>query len=73
MAFGLVTVLGPADRDVYINGNYADPAGKTGGEFSVEYGPNVFETLDGDENVDLRAEATVNDDHPHVTVTLQPV
>lgn len=73
MPWGSVHVIGPVDEDVYVNGNYEQAAGKTNTEYSVEYGPNTFETLDEEGNVALRAEALVNEEHPNVTVELQPV
>ena len=73
MPWGSVTLTGPADRDVYVNGNYEDVAGQTNEDFVVEYGINTFETLDGQFRVDLRAEAEVNDESPHVTVALGAV
>lgn len=73
MPWGTVTVSGPAGRDVYINGNYAAPAGKTNSDFAVEYGANTFETLDDQWRVDHRAQTTVDDDHPHADAVLAAV
>ena len=73
MPWGSVFVIGPADQDVYINGNYEEPAGKTNNEYVVEYGENTFETLDDNGDVVLRAQALVDSDNPNVEVELQPV
>lgn len=73
MPWGSVKVKGPPDRDVYVNGNYEEPAGKTGDTFPVEYGNNTFETLDAQDRVDNRAETVIDEDHPHQEVTLSPV
>ena len=73
MPWGSVKPTGPADRDVYVNGNYAQAAGKTNTDFAVEYGLNTFETLDGEKRIDLRAEAEVNDENRHVEAPLEPV
>lgn len=73
MPWGSVTLAGPADRDVYINGNYEDIAGKTNEDFAVEYGSNTFETLDDQFRIDFRAEAQVNDDTPHAHTRLEAV
>jgi hypothetical protein len=70
MPWGSVRVSGPALRDVYLNGNYAQAAGQTGTIFIVEYGANTFETLDSARQVDFRAEAVVNRETPHTEVTL---
>lgn len=73
MPWGSVKLIGPAGRDVYVNGNYADIAGQTNETFAVEYGLNTFESLDSEFRVDLRAHATVNDDAAHVEATLLDV
>jgi len=73
MAWGSVEVNGPAGDDVYINGNYEQPAGQTNNTYAVEYGENTFETLDGAGNVAMRAQALVDDEHKNVTVQLSPV
>lgn len=73
MPWGSVKVHGPANRDIYVNGNYGDVAGTTGGVFPVEYGENTFEALDSEWRIDLRAHATVNDTSPDVETTLQAV
>ena len=73
MPWGSVTLAGPADRDVYVNSNYEDIAGKTNEDFAVEYGLNTFETLDDQFRIDFRAEAEVNDETPHVDTELEAV
>ncbi len=73
MPWGSVTLAGPAERDVYVNSNYEDIAGKTNEDFAVEYGLNTFETLDDQFRIDFRAEAEVNDETPHVDTELEAV
>ena len=73
MSWGSVRLAGPGGRDVYVNGNYEDVAGKTNEDFAVEYGLNTFETLDVWFRVDYRAKVEVNDDSPHVDTELEPV
>ena len=73
MPWGSVMLAGPADRDVYINGNYEDIAGRTNEDFAVEYGLNTFETLDGAFRINFRAETEVNDETPHVDTRLEAV
>ena len=73
MPWGSVKVIGPAGRDVYVNGNYEDITGQTGQDFAVEYGLNTFETLDNESRIDFRADATVNDETPHVEAELEAV
>lgn len=73
MPWGSVKVNGPSDRDVYVNGNYEQAAGRTGDTFPVEYGKNTFETLDAQWRVDNRAETVVDGDNPNREVTLSQV
>ena len=73
MSWGSVRLAGPGGRDVYVNGNYEDVAGKTNGDFAVEYGLNTFETLDDRFRIDFRAKVEVNDENPHVDTELDPV
>lgn len=73
MPWGSVRLAGPVGRDVYVNGNYEDVAGKTNDDFAVEYGLNTFETLDDRFRVDFRAKVEVNDENPHVEAALEPV
>lgn len=71
MPWGSVFVKGPAGEDVYINGNYEEPAGQTNNSYVVEYGENTFETLDEAGNVRLRAQALVDDGNKNVEVELE--
>ncbi|MEQ8816181.1 MAG: hypothetical protein RLO51_17520 [Thalassobaculum sp.] len=73
MPWGAVRIDGPPGRDVYINGNYGEPAGQTGGTFAVQYGSNCFETVDALFRVDLAADAVVNDARANVVAVLAPV
>jgi hypothetical protein len=73
MPWGSVRLAGPVGRDVYVNGNYEDIAGKTNDDFAVDYGLNTFETLDDRFRVDFRARVEVNDENPHVEAALEPV
>ena len=71
MAWGEVYVEGPDDEDVYINGNYEQSAGPTNTTYTVEYGPNTFETLDHNGNVVLRATIVVGGNNRYSKVVLQ--
>lgn len=73
MAWGAVLVKGPTDEDVYINGIYSQPAGKTNSKYMVEFGKNTFETLDKNGKVLLRAEVSVNQQNSSAEVELMPV
>jgi len=73
MPWGSVRLAGPEGRDVYVNGNYEDIAGKTNDDFAVEYGLNTFETLDDRFRVDFRANVEVNQEIPRVEKELEPV
>lgn len=71
MPYGKVTVSKPLGRLIYINGNYDEAAGKSPAAFTVEYGPNRFETLTGAGKVDYAADVTVNAANPAATVELR--
>lgn len=73
MPWGSVYVKGPDDEDIYINGNYEKPAGKTNTTYSVEYGCNTFETLDKSGNIVLRATTNVDENNLRPTVLLRTV
>lgn len=73
MPWGTVKVVGPDSRDVYVNGNYAEAVGVTGGTFPVEYGDNRFETLDPEFRVDFSVRVTVDDTNRNAEATLLPV
>jgi hypothetical protein len=64
-------------NDVYVNGNYTEPAGVIGTSFLVETGGNIFETLAADQTVDWAATETItrpqgNSRRNPVPVTLLP-
>lgn len=73
MPWGNVTVTGRTGRNVYINGFYGDAGGTAPGPFVVPYGVTTFETLDRSRRVNFRVDATVDRDHPNVTVAFKPV
>lgn len=73
MPWGSVNVKGPAGLDVYINGNYQEPAGPTNNIYAVQYGENKFETLDDAGEVSLRAQGLVDENHQNIEVELRPV
>ena len=73
MPYGSVFVRGPSNKQVYLNGNYAQSAGETNTDFMVEYGSNTFETLDENRNVELRAKITVDNDNKNPEVELKPI
>jgi len=63
--------------DVFVNGNYVDPAGAIGTAFLVATGGNIFETLAADQSVDWAMTQTItrppdNSRRKPVPVTLQP-
>jgi hypothetical protein len=67
MTFKMVRVGKPANRLIYIDGGYEDPAGNSsGGSFAVPTGGHVFETLNGNRCVDNRKRIRVQptDDDP---------
>jgi len=69
MALSWVKVVGaPADsgRDVFVNGNFVDPAGLVGTPFRVETGQDTFALLNPDLSVD-RSVTVVVDLHPKKT------
>jgi hypothetical protein len=73
MPWGSVRLAGPEGREVYVNGNYEDVAGRTNEYFAVEYGLNTLESLDDRFRVDLRAKVEVNDENPYPEKALEPV
>lgn len=74
MPFVTVRVSAPANRIIYINGNYQQPAGNTSTDsFVVPPGRTLFETLNGDRSVDFRKKFRVGRDDDEVTVALDPV
>jgi hypothetical protein len=73
MPRGLVTIGSPSKREIFINGQYAVPAGVSPGPFLVEFGPNTFETLDEKQRIDNRETVVTDHDHPNETIDLKPV
>ena len=72
MVWGAVFVKGPIDEDVYVNGIYNQPAGKTNSKYMVEFGKNKFETLDKNGKIALQAEVFVNQGNSVSEVELKP-
>ena len=71
-----VKVTGPYDRNVFVNGQYAGPAGKIDVPFRVETGLNTFETLDAGSIPDWSADAVITVGHTQTNpqiVVLEPV
>jgi hypothetical protein len=74
MPSGTVTLTFPKNRLVYLNGDYApDFPRKIPCTFLVEHDLNIFETLDGQNQVDYRAEAVTSVNTPNIEVQLQRV
>jgi hypothetical protein len=73
MARGIVVINSPLGRDIFINGNYAEPLGVSPGPFDVELGPHTFETLDSESRVDYRGAAEPSHAHPNAAIELDPV
>lgn len=74
MPQGSVRITFPKNRLVYINGNFTpDFPKKIPCTFAVEFGENVFETLNGDDEVDYRAEVTTDASHLSQKVALTAV
>ncbi len=73
MADSWVVVAGPSDQDVYTDGNYIEPAGKTNEPFEVEVGAQTFALLDQSTNpptVIAKTDATIT---PHTKSDPQKV
>ena len=71
---GTVTVTSPRRRKAYVNGNYTPSLPKTSPcTFAVEYGENVFETVNGDDRIDFRGSVTTNDANKDCDLELEPV
>ena len=63
MALSWVKVIGAAadsGRDVFVNGNFVDPAGTVGNPFRVETGQNTFALLKPDQSVDRSVTVVVD-------------
>jgi hypothetical protein len=73
MAWGNVSVTGQDGRDIYLDGNYESRCGVAPGPFVVSYGKHTFETLDAAKRVAAAGDATVNQQHPDVSIALTPV
>lgn len=64
----------PANRLIYINGNYKKAAGNSSsGSITVSTGGNIAETLNGEDKIDYRKEFTVRPRDKKVTIELDPV
>lgn len=62
MALSWVKVTGAAadaGRDVYVNGNFIDPAGTVGEPFQVETGQDTFMLLRPDKSVERSVKARI--------------
>jgi hypothetical protein len=73
MARGIVSINTPLGRDIFINGNHAQPLGVSPGPFDLEFGPHTFETLDAQRRVDFRGTAEPSHAHPILAIDLDPV
>jgi hypothetical protein len=73
MPWGNVTITGQDGQDIYVDGNYEDPAGKAPGPFVVTYGKHTFETLKQSGAVECSGDAKVNAHQRDVTIALLPV
>ncbi len=64
MPLSWVKVEGPDDRDVYLEGNPIDPAGRTNSPFRVQMGKNNFQLIrfipDSDPIVEAEKEVVVD-------------
>ena len=74
MAFASLHVAKPANRIIYLNGDYENPAGNSSNtSFTVPSGGNIAETLNGDGKVDFRKKFRVRPRDTDVTIELDPV
>jgi hypothetical protein len=74
MSFVTVRVSKPLNRLIYINGDYAQPAGNSSSDsFTVPSGGQIFETVNGDRCVDNRKKFRVRPTDPEVIIALDPV
>ncbi len=70
---------GGVGNNVYVNGNYVNPAGVVGTPFQVETGMDIFETLDANQKIDWRKCQSIDQPPPGesvanaVSVTLERV
>lgn len=70
MAFGSVRITGPLGRLIYINGNHDEAAGKSPGPFAVEFGRNLFETINGKDEIDYAGKVMITAASPNVELAL---
>jgi hypothetical protein len=74
MPTGNVRITDPEDRQIYVNGVYTAPNPRTSPcTIAVEYGKNTFETLNAEQKIDFRGEATTDEDHRYTRLALDPV
>lgn len=74
MAYVSVRVTAPPNRDIYIDGTYLRPAGRSPDDtFAVSVGRHIFETLDTELRVDNRRKFDVPQSTEVVTITLEAV
>ena len=74
MAFASLRVLKPANRLIYLNGDYQTPAGNSSaGSITVSSGGNIAETLNGDGRVDFRKRFRVKPRDKSVSIELDAV
>jgi hypothetical protein len=74
MPVGSVTITFPKNRLVYINGDYnPDSPKRIQCTYVVDYGENIFETLNGTKQVDYRAKVVTDVSNPDCQIALTRV
>jgi len=74
MSFASLRVTKPENRLIYINGNYAEPAGHSSiDSITVASGGNIAETLNQDGKVDYRKQFEVKPGATVIVIQLDPV
>ncbi|HEY1386443.1 MAG TPA: hypothetical protein VGF43_22660 [Dongiaceae bacterium] len=74
MAFASLHITKPANRIIYINGDYENPAGNSSTDsITVPSGGCIAETLNGDRKVDWRKKFRVGPRDSEITIALDPV
>jgi hypothetical protein len=73
MAFASLHITKPANRIIYINGDYENPAGNSNDSITVPSGGCIAETLNGDRRVDWRKKFRVGPRDSEITIALDPV
>lgn len=74
MSFASLRVAKPENRLIYINGNYAEPAGHSSTDsITVASGGNIAETLNKESKVDYRKEFEVKPGDTVIIIDLDPV